>query len=181
MPTILPVTELRNYTKVLCEVSPGNPVFLTKNGRGLYAVVDMEDYKKQSAIRQLMAEIAEGELSARDKRWLPMACLSMPSASMLHEIKVAPAAHADFQKVAVENDRTAVLHLLRAASHLPQCGTPLYPLLLIPSDCQYLSARAHYPVYRLEGNALCVLRILSGKQPLLASHPDQYPDTESKF
>ena len=35
MPTIMPVTELRNYGEVLREVAPGSPVFLTRNGRGV--------------------------------------------------------------------------------------------------------------------------------------------------
>ena len=44
MPSIKPVSDLRNYGEVLREVAVGQPVFLTKNGRGRYAVLDMEDY-----------------------------------------------------------------------------------------------------------------------------------------
>ena len=42
MPNIRPVSELRNYGEVLRDVAVGSPVFLTKNGRGRYAVLDME-------------------------------------------------------------------------------------------------------------------------------------------
>ena len=46
MPNIKPVSDLRNYTEVLRDISVGEPVFLTKNGRGKYAIVDIEEYEK---------------------------------------------------------------------------------------------------------------------------------------
>lgn len=46
MPNIKPISDLRNYSDVLRDVSVGAPVFLTKNGRGRYAIIDMQDYEK---------------------------------------------------------------------------------------------------------------------------------------
>ena len=46
MPNIKPISDLRNYTEVLHDVAVGAPVFLTKNGRGRYAIVDMQDYER---------------------------------------------------------------------------------------------------------------------------------------
>lgn len=43
---IKPVSELRNYTKLLDEVKPNEPVFLTKNGYGKYAVISIEEYER---------------------------------------------------------------------------------------------------------------------------------------
>ena len=43
MPNIKPISDLRNYTEVLKETSEGAPVFLTKNGRGEYVILDMEE------------------------------------------------------------------------------------------------------------------------------------------
>ena len=34
MPNIKPVSDLRSYNEVLKDVAVGEPVFLTKNGRG---------------------------------------------------------------------------------------------------------------------------------------------------
>ena len=34
MPNIKPISDLRNYTEVLRDIAVGEPVFLTKNGRG---------------------------------------------------------------------------------------------------------------------------------------------------
>lgn len=42
MPNIRPVSDLRNYAEVLKEISVDEPVFLTKNGRGRFAIVDIE-------------------------------------------------------------------------------------------------------------------------------------------
>ncbi|GHU64403.1 prevent-host-death protein [Clostridia bacterium] len=70
MPSIKPVSDLRNYNSVLREVGIGRPVFLTKNGRGRFAIVDMEDYEKTQATITLMSELAKGEKSGREKGWL---------------------------------------------------------------------------------------------------------------
>ena len=43
MPNIKPISDLRNYSEVLHDVAVGAPVFLTKNGRGRYAIIDMQD------------------------------------------------------------------------------------------------------------------------------------------
>ena len=63
MPNIKPISDLRNYTEVLRDVEEGAPVFLTKNGRGRYAIVDMHDYEKEQATIRLMNEIAKGRRS----------------------------------------------------------------------------------------------------------------------
>lgn len=70
MPNIKPVSDLRNYNEVLRDISVGDPVFLTKNGRGRYAIVDMEEYEKTRAVLKLMSELAKGEQSAHEKGWL---------------------------------------------------------------------------------------------------------------
>jgi prevent-host-death family protein len=69
MPNIKPVSDLRNYNEVLKSVDIGQPVFLTKNGRGRYAVLDMREYEKTQAAIKLTAELSKGEQSAREKGW----------------------------------------------------------------------------------------------------------------
>ncbi len=70
MPNIKPVSDLRNYNEVLRDITVGEPVFLTKNGRGRYAIVDIADYEKTQAILKLMGELAKGERSGAEKGWL---------------------------------------------------------------------------------------------------------------
>lgn len=70
MPNIKPVSDLRNYTEVLRDIAVGEPVFLTKNGRGRYVIVDMEDFENQRAALKLLSELADAEKTAEEKGWL---------------------------------------------------------------------------------------------------------------
>jgi len=45
---------------VLRDAAVGTPVFLTKNGRGRYAILDMQDFEKTQATIRLMNELAKG-------------------------------------------------------------------------------------------------------------------------
>lgn len=73
MPNIKPVSDLRNYTEVLRDITVGEPVFLTKNGRGRYAIVDIEEYERTKAVIKLMGELSKGEKSAQEKGWTDIA------------------------------------------------------------------------------------------------------------
>lgn len=66
MPNIKPVSDLRNYNEVLRDIAVGEPVFLTKNGRGKYVIVDMEEFERNRATLKLMSELARGEASAKE-------------------------------------------------------------------------------------------------------------------
>ncbi len=67
---IKPVSDLRNYNEVLRDVAVGEPVFLTKNGRGRYALIDIEDYEKTQAVIKLMPQLSDGEKAGREQGWL---------------------------------------------------------------------------------------------------------------
>ena len=43
MPNIKPISDLRNYTDVLNEVDVSGRVYLTRNGRGEYAILKMDE------------------------------------------------------------------------------------------------------------------------------------------
>ncbi len=70
MPNITPISDLRHYSEVLHDVAVGAPVFLTKNGRGRYAIVDIQDYEKTQATIRLMNELARGRKSGKADGWL---------------------------------------------------------------------------------------------------------------
>ena len=50
MPIIKPISDLRNYTTVLKDVAVGSPVYLTKNGRGCYAIIDIKDQEEYEVL-----------------------------------------------------------------------------------------------------------------------------------
>ena len=57
---------------VLRDAAVGAPVFLTKNGRGRYAILDMQDFEKTQATIRLMNELAKGRKSGEEKGWLTL-------------------------------------------------------------------------------------------------------------
>ena len=67
MPNIKPISDLRNYGEVLRDVTVGEPVFLTRNGRGRYAIMDIRDYERSKAILRLMNELEKGRRSGEEK------------------------------------------------------------------------------------------------------------------
>ena len=73
MPNILPVSDLRNYNEVLKNCQIGDPVFLTKNGRGKFVVMDIEDYEREKAEKKLLMKLQEAEEAVRDESvWMSL-------------------------------------------------------------------------------------------------------------
>lgn len=73
MPTITPISDLRNYGNVLDKVSEGSPVYLTRNGHGAYSIRDIKDeenFQKAEAMIQLLCELNAGIRSAEEEGWL---------------------------------------------------------------------------------------------------------------
>ncbi len=70
MPNIKPVSDLREYSKVLDDIAVGDPVYLTKNGRGRYVIADIIEYEKLQATVKLLSELAKGEKSGREEGWM---------------------------------------------------------------------------------------------------------------
>ena len=59
--TIKPISDLRNYTTVLQDCAYDSPVFLTKNGRGRYVLMEVAQYESLMAEIKLMAKIVGAE------------------------------------------------------------------------------------------------------------------------
>ena len=66
MPNIKPILDLRYYIEVRKEVSTNQPVYLIRNGRGAYAIVE-GGYKAYDKIRGRRA-VCKGKGLA-DSRW----------------------------------------------------------------------------------------------------------------
>ena len=73
MPNILPVSDLRNYNEVLKNCQVGEPVFLTKNGRGKFVIMDIEDYEREKAEKKLLMKLQEAEEAVKDEStWMSL-------------------------------------------------------------------------------------------------------------
>ena len=73
MPSIVPISDLRNYPEVLRNVSKEEPVYLTKNGRGSYVLMDIAEYEKTQAKLYLLNELTKGKKSGEEKGWVSSA------------------------------------------------------------------------------------------------------------
>jgi PHD/YefM family antitoxin component YafN of YafNO toxin-antitoxin module len=58
---------------VLNRVDIDKPVYLTRNGRGTYVISKLDDYDRETAVESLLAEIKQGQLSAKDGKAVPIA------------------------------------------------------------------------------------------------------------
>lgn len=71
MPNIKPVSDLRSYNEVLRDIGIGEPVFLTKNGRGKYVILDIKEYQKTQATIKLLLKLLEAEKAIKNgDEWL---------------------------------------------------------------------------------------------------------------
>ena len=69
----IPVSDLRNYNEVLKNCHKGEPVYLTKNGRGRFVVMDIEDYERDRAEKKLLLKLQEAEEAVKDgEGWLDL-------------------------------------------------------------------------------------------------------------
>ncbi|MBQ6588796.1 MAG: prevent-host-death protein [Butyrivibrio sp.] len=59
MPAIMPISDLRNYTDVLKEVDASNRVYLTRNGRGAYAIMTVEEADELDRLRAVHAVLSD--------------------------------------------------------------------------------------------------------------------------
>ena len=64
MPNIKPISDLRNYSEVLRDVSVGAPVFLTKNGFGDMVVLSIEAYENLQFESEVYFKLREAEHEA---------------------------------------------------------------------------------------------------------------------
>ncbi len=73
MPNIKPISELRNYTNVLKEVKYGERVYLTRNGVGECAIIDMkelDELDKMYALRSLVSDLNRAKAQADREGWI---------------------------------------------------------------------------------------------------------------
>ena len=70
MPSIKPVSELKNYTSIVNQVSYGNRIYFTKNGHGRCALIDIEELDeldKVKALLKLTSKLNDAKTSVRDE------------------------------------------------------------------------------------------------------------------
>jgi prevent-host-death family protein len=63
MPTIRPISDLRNHTNEISEFchKERQPVFITKNGTGDMVIMSIEHYERQQSLIELYSKLSEAE------------------------------------------------------------------------------------------------------------------------
>ncbi len=73
MPSIKPISDLRNYTEVLKEVDVNRRVYLTRNGHGAYAIMSVEEadaLDRLKATYSVVADLRIAEKQANQDGWV---------------------------------------------------------------------------------------------------------------
>ena len=73
MPSIKPISDLRNYTDVLKEVDAKKRVYLTRNGHGAYTIMSMaeaDELDRMKAAFRLMSDLRSAEDEADRAGWI---------------------------------------------------------------------------------------------------------------
>ena len=73
MPSIKPISDLRNYTDVLKEVDARKRVYLTRNGHGAYAIMSIaeaDELDKTRAMFRLLSDLKSAESEAEQVGWI---------------------------------------------------------------------------------------------------------------
>lgn len=60
MPSIVPISDLKNYSEVLRSCDQGCHRIPDQNGRGKYVVQSLAEYEKLQATVSLLAELSKG-------------------------------------------------------------------------------------------------------------------------
>ena len=73
MPSIKPISDLRNYTEVLKEVDNNNRVYLTRNGHGAYTIMkvtEADELDRIKAARAIAVDLRRAEERANREGWI---------------------------------------------------------------------------------------------------------------
>lgn len=73
MPSIKPISDLRNYTDVLKEVDARKRVYLTRNGHGAYTIMSIaeaDELDRMRAMLRLLSDLKAAEDEANRVGWI---------------------------------------------------------------------------------------------------------------
>jgi prevent-host-death family protein len=116
---IKPISDLRNYNTVLKDCTLDSPVFLTKNGRGRYVIMDAEQYDALMAEIKLMRKILKTEqrvVSGEDYLTLSQLQEKFSTQNSVHTLKEAQSAFNGVAKDLGIDDESQVVNFLKEQS-----------------------------------------------------------------
>lgn len=178
MPNILPVSDLRNYNEVLKNCQIGEPVFLTKNGRGKFVVMDIEDYERQKAEKKLLMKLHEAEEAVKDENaWLSLDELKASvMVQPMMKLRINPIVATDLKNIkdfiAEDNEEMAVKTIYEIYSQLeniqqfPYMGTDLSKRVSFRTDYKYVICGNYVVLYKIGNEYVEIYRVVNRYQDI---------------
>ena len=178
MPNILPVSDLRNYNEVLKNCQIGEPVFLTKNGRGKFVVMDIEDYEREKAEKKLLMKLQEAEEAVRDESaWMSLDELKK-SVGVQHmmKLRINPIVAEDLKNIreyiAEDNEEMAVKTIqeiyarIENIQQFPYMGADLAKRVIFWTDYKYVICGNYVVLYKIGKEYVKIYRVVNRYQDI---------------
>lgn len=182
MPNIKPISELRNYTSVLNEVTYGNRVYLTKNGYGQCVIIDMQELDeldKLNAMHKLVAKLNKAEESVREEGTISSDALELELGvqhlkkieySMIVRKKLNLLRQELSDKFGDYVSRKSVKKITDAVKGLvdfEKKGVLLSNMYDIDCDYRYLFVGQNYLFYRIEDKRILIVEMFNEREDFI--------------
>lgn len=178
MPNILPVSDLRNYNEVLKKCSIGEPVFLTKNGRGKFVVMDIEDYEREKAEKKLLMKLQEAEEAVKDESaWMSLDELKASvGVQLMMKLRITPLVAEDLKNIkeyiAEDYEEMAVKTIqeiytqIENIQQFPYMGADLSKRVSFRTDYKYVISGNYVVLYRIGDEYVEIYRVVNRYQDI---------------
>ena len=173
MPNILPVSDLRNYNEVLKNCQIGEPVFLTKNGRGKFVVMDIEDYEREKAEKKLLMKLKEAEEAVKDESsWMSLDELKKSvGVQFMMKLRINSIVAEDLKSIkeymAEDNEEMAVKTIqeiyarIENIQQFPYMGADLTKRVSFQTDYKYVICGIYVVLYRVGNECVEIYRVVN--------------------
>lgn len=178
MPNILPVSDLRNYNEVLKNCQVGEPVFLTKNGRGKFVVMDIEDYERERAEKKLLMKLQEAEEAIKEESaWMNFDELkNSVGVQPMMKLRFNPIVAEDLKNIkehiAEDNEEMAVKTIqeiytqFENIQQFPYMGADLAKRVSFRTDYRYVICGNYVVLYKIGKEYVEIYRVLNRFQDI---------------
>lgn len=179
MSNILPVSDLRNYNEVLKNCQAGEPVFLTKNGRGRFVVMDIEDYEREKAEKKLLIKLQEAEEAVKDEgAWLSLNELKKSvGVQTMMKLRINPIVAEDLKNIkeyiAEDNAEIAIKTIqeiyarIENIQQFPYMGADLAKRVSFRTDYKYVICGNYVVLYKIANEYVEIYRVMNRYQDIM--------------
>ena len=185
MPNIKPISDLRNYSAVLEDVTVGSPVYLTKNGHGCYTIMDINEqeemsrkarkYDKMVAELEVMKMLNEGLASANEEGWIDEDSMTdhiLRKDLKMNKIHYSPKSQRDLDEIydyikyklcspiAAKNTVSGILDKIENLKSHSDIGNIWYLENDVNSGYRYVHYKNYVVFYMVKNGDVYIVRIL---------------------